>query len=360
MGGGTMRSLHALVRAEMATFVRDRASLLLTFLFPVLFILIFGSLMGDMGSTDDIAIGVVATRGDAGDSLRTAISASGTLRFNEYETVEQLLQGIETGSLDFGVVWEDGLLVFYYDPRRIQENVPFQEVARGIASRLRLAAQGLEPVVVLRTIPVGGQPEVPWIHVAVPGILAFSILSAGLSAIAGHVTSMKQRKLLDRLIVTPMRPTLFLLAVVIVRLLVTFASTLITLLLAVVVFGLRFDVNWLQYCVLVVSATVGMMGLGTAISLLVRQASSAGHISTILSITMMFISGIYFPIEIMPRFLRVISYATPLRHMAEAMRYATGVMEMSPARFWIISAALFALGALLLPLLARYVVRSGR
>ena len=164
----------------------------------------------------------------------------------------------------------------------------------------------------------------------VPGVLAFSIFSAGVSAVAQHVTSMKQRKLLDRFAVTPMRPTLFLLAVVIVCLLVTFASTLITLLLAIAVFGLQFDVNWVQYCTLVASATVGMMGFGTAIILFIRQPSSAGHISTILSITMMFVSGIYFPVEIMPRFLRVISFATPLRHMADALRHRCDGHEPGP------------------------------
>jgi ABC-2 type transport system permease protein len=75
---------------------------------------------------------------------------------------------------------------------------------------------------------------------------------------------------------------------------------------------------------------------------------------------MMFVSGIYFPIEIMPSFLRGVSAAMPLRYMADAMRYVTGVMDMSDARFWMICASLLIVGAGLLPLLARYIVRADR
>jgi len=355
-----MNSLRRLVGAELRVFVRDKASLTLTFLFPMLFILIFGALMGDMGGTDDTALGLVAAADETGSALRSVVADIGSLEVFEYDTTAQLHKAIETGPVDFGVAWDGEALAFYYDQRRIQENYTFEEIAVGISSRLQLAAQGQQSVLSIDTTTLGGQADVPWINVVVPGVLAFSILSAGLSAVAGHVSSMKQRKLLDRMIVTPMRPAALLTAIVIVRLLVTFLSTLITLILAIVAFGLRFDINWFQYCALVVCATVGMMGLGTAISLLVRRPSSAGQISSILSITMMFVSGIYFPVEVMPRFLQRISFATPLRHMADAMRYATGVMDMSPWRFWIIAAVLLAIGIGTLPLLGRYVVRSDR
>ena len=75
---------------------------------------------------------------------------------------------------------------------------------------------------------------------------------------------------------------------------------------------------------------------------------------------MLFVSGIYFPIEIMPAFLRGISAAMPLRYMADALRHATGVMDMSPARFWSTNTVLLGLGLVLLPLLARYIVRADR
>jgi len=75
---------------------------------------------------------------------------------------------------------------------------------------------------------------------------------------------------------------------------------------------------------------------------------------------MLFLSGIYFPIEFMPGFLRAISRALPLTYMAEAMRFATGVTDMSILRFWAIALSLVGIAIVLLPFLARYVVSADR
>jgi len=46
--------------------------------------------------------------------------------------------------------------------------------------------------------------------------------------------------------------------------------------------------------------------------------------------------------------------------MADAMRYVTGVADMSLVRFWAITLSLLGLAAVLLPFLARYVVSAER
>jgi len=74
----------------------------------------------------------------------------------------------------------------------------------------------------------------------------------------------------------------------------------------------------------------------------------------------MFLAGVYFPVEIMPSYLRALSKALPLTYMANAMRFVTGVSDMSLARFWAITIGFFACGLILFPFLARYVVRADR
>ena len=75
---------------------------------------------------------------------------------------------------------------------------------------------------------------------------------------------------------------------------------------------------------------------------------------------MLFMAGVYFPIEFMPQSLQAASRAMPLTHMAEAMRYVTGVQEMGDLRFWLTSMVFAIVGLVLFPLLARYVVKPSR
>ena len=280
-------------------------------------------------------------------------------RLNE-DASAALKGAIGKHQLDFGLAWDGSTLHFLYDPNRVQENYSFQELARGIASSFDLRNQGLKPVLTMDAVHVGRAAATNWFNLVVPGILAFSLLSAGLFAVSGHLTAMKERRLLDRLIVTPMPPVALLAAIAGVRLVIVYVSTLITLFTAIGLLHLTFSVNWLHYTVLVVAATLASMGFGTVIAILVRRPASASNIANIISMVMMFLAGIYFPIEIMPSYLRALSKALPLTYMAEAMRFATGVSDMSLIHFWAITCSLFALGIGLFPFLARYVVRADR
>jgi len=171
---------------------------------------------------------------------------------------------------------------------------------------------------------------------------------------------MKERRQLDRFLVTPMRPVYLLAAIAGVRLVVAYVSAFLTLLVAITVLHLEFSVDWGRYALFVPAATIGAMGMGALIALVVRRPESAGNVSNIVAMLMMFLSGIYFPVEIMPSYLRTLSKLLPLTYMADAMRDVTGVMEIPPSEFWGITVGLLALGLVLLPLLSRYIVRADR
>ena len=355
-----MNAFRALLSSEFRVFVRDKAAITFTFLFPLLFIVIFGYLMGGIGTASNAKLGLFVAPYVEASRLEAAVSAVGVADVVRRGAAAELEKAVENRDVDFGAEWDGAVLRFVYDVRRTQENFTFQELARGIAARFDLANQGRRPILGATSVVEGGEASADWFALVVPGILAFSVLSAGLFAVAGHVTSMKQRRLLERLIVTPMRPIALLAAVITVRLAVVFVSTLATLATALALFHVPFHVNWLLYTVFLIAATLGTMGLGTILSLLVKQPSSASNLANVLSMLMLFLAGIYFPIEIMPSFLRGLSLALPLRHMADVMRYVTGVMDMSALRFWVICGVFLAVGLGLLPILSRYVVRVER
>jgi ABC-2 type transport system permease protein len=345
MGRGPMRIYRALLRSETAILLRDKITIFFTFLFPIIFILIFGFLMSDIDQPS-ATLGL-ADEASSGPTLpRDLLEASGVEEIVDVADRQALETAIRDRNVDFGLIWDGQVLEFLYNPSAVQENYAFQQIAAGITDAVNLRTQGLAPILPIEKVHVG--------------IIAFSILSSGLFAVSGHLTAMKQRRTLDRMLVTPMPPISLLAAMATVRLAIVYVSTLITLLASIAIFDLTFSIDWFEYTILVVCATLGMMGLGTIIAIVVRRPSSAGNVANVLAMVMLFLSGIYFPIELMPRFLRDFSLVLPLRHLADAMRYVTGVSDMSPARFWIIVLALLGTAAILFPVLARYVVRPQR
>ncbi len=355
-----MKALRALLMSESRILLRDRMAFFFTFAFPLLFILVFGFLMGDIGNVSESAMGIFVESGVDRTHLDETLAAAGSMAIEPFESAEALEAAVVDREVDFGLAWNGEALRFFYDANRVQENFAFQQVAQGLTTDFDLRRQGAMPSITVEPVDVGDVASTGWFQLVLPGILAFSVLSSGLFAVSGHLTAMKERKVLDRMVVTPMPPVALLIAIVIVRLIIGYISTLITLGVGVLVFGLKYDVSWLRFTVFIACATVGTMGFGTIIALVVRRPSSASNLANAIAMVMLFLAGIYFPIEFMPAFLRAISRGLPLTHMANAMRYATGVMDMAEIEFWAITFSFLGIAILLFPVLARYAVRPSR
>lgn len=352
-----MKAFQELLRAQILVFLRDKIALFFTLFFPVVFILIFGFVWGGVDGPGTLTVGVFSS-GDPDPVLDRVLSMQAGVSVVTYDDRARLEDDVARRRVGLGLVLEERVLIVLQDPTRVQDGGALAEAARGIAAEIDLRRQGLASVVGVDRVNVGRGGG--WFAMVVPGIMAFSALFSGLLAVSGRITQMKERGQLDRLLVTPMSPTALLVSIATVRLLMGFIATSITLGLAALLFQVPFDVSWALYVVFVIAATVGSMGLGTVIALLVRRPGSASTVASIVAQIMLFLSGVYFPVEIMPAFLRTLSTVVPLTYMVEGMRYVTGVADLAPMRFALITLALLGVGLGLFPVLSRYVVNVGR
>ena len=88
-----MRPLMALLPAEFVTVTRDKATLAFTFAFPILFILIFGPLMG-AGGSEAARLGLVVTDDASSDLLREVTAGAGTISETDYADEAALKEAI--------------------------------------------------------------------------------------------------------------------------------------------------------------------------------------------------------------------------------------------------------------------------
>jgi len=79
-----MRSFRALLYAECVIFLRDKAALTFTFLFPVIFVLLFGFLMGGMGKIENARLGIYVPNGGKGEVLEEVVTEIGSMSVTHY------------------------------------------------------------------------------------------------------------------------------------------------------------------------------------------------------------------------------------------------------------------------------------
>ncbi len=350
-----MKAFRAVFVAQVRIFFRDRMDFFLTLGLPLIFILLFGFIFGEGERPTKLGLVLLGPE----EPLLSLLREKTELAIVQLANPADLSAAVKKRAVDFGLVWDGKKLSFLFDASRIQDNPSFEQLARGIAAALELRIQRRESAVVPERIHTGKLAKAGWLHMVIPGIITIPILSAGLFAIAGRLTAMRERRILAQLLVAPFSPASFILGLGLVRIVVAYLGAFVTLFLGALVFGIRFPIRWDLFLVLVFASGLGGLGFGSLIALWVKRPGSASFVANLFLQAMLFLSGIYIPLEFLPPVLRTLSQFLPLTHLAQGMRFVLGVVEMKPFEFWGITGGFALVGIVLVPLLARKVVRPG-
>lgn len=84
--------------------------------------------------------------------------------------------------------------------------------------------------------------------------------------------------------------------------------------------GVEIVGNWLLILGFVALGALTFISLGYVIASFARTEEAANGMTSIVQFPLMFLSGIFFPLEIMPEWLRGVAAAMPLTYLGDALR----------------------------------------
>src|ERR1700704_6993165 len=177
-----------------------------------------------------------------------------------------------------------------------------------------------------------------------PAILAAILIA--LSAVQSLVTIIsiyREGGILKRLRSTPLSPVTIMGAQVVVKLAFTVVSLTLLMLAGRRLFPGVLSVNVFSFTVAVLLSTFSILSLGFVLASIVPTARFAQPIGAAVLYLMLFLSGLFFPIGRLPRWLEGIAYLLPTTH---AVALLNGVWDGSGwGAHWVNVAALLALFA---------------
>ena len=328
-----MRAFLGFVRKETLHLLRDRQTLAILILFPVVQVLIFGFAV----RTDvrDIAIAIVDPTPDvATTELRERIDASD--RFH-IVGVASSAQGLDLqfrhGSIRQALVLPTDV------ERRLGrgDSLPVQLLTDGSDPNTGGIMQGYATAIVQRwyrdAVPAGGairieaqarmryNPTLESSHLFVPGLVAFvlTIVSALMTAIS--ISREKETGTMEMLLVSPIRPTAIVAGKVVPYIVLGFVSVLLVLVAARTVFGVP-----LRGSLVLLLAESGLyivtaLALGIVISTKAPNQRTA-MIAALAGLMMptLLLSGFIFPLDSLPPVLQWLSYVVPARWFLAIVR----------------------------------------
>jgi ABC-2 type transport system permease protein len=156
----------------------------------------------------------------------------------------------------------------------------------------------------------------------VPGYIAIGIASNAFFTIGGVLAAYRERGILRRFRVTPMRPVVVLLAQVLVAYLMTILSALLLMGLARVSFGLRVIGDPISMWFALTLGAISFFSFGFLVGCLPKTARASYAVNTTVFFPMIFLSGAVIPLEIMPTFMQNIAKFIPLTYVVDLLRDA--------------------------------------
>jgi len=165
--------------------------------------------------------------------------------------------------------------------------------------------------------------DIAYIDFLVPAVLAMTVMMSCMMGMGQSIAGERETGELARLFMTPTSVATVVGGKIISKLVIEIGRAMILLVAAILLFGItiRGDI-FLAIAILVLGALC-FVGFGMMISATAATQEDYTQMVMPLTMPMMFVSGVFYPIETMPWIFQKIAYLLPLTYLNDAMR---GVM----------------------------------
>jgi ABC-2 type transport system permease protein len=334
-----LQGATAFAEADLKEIFRDRQAMFWTFFFPIMFMVLLGLVFGN-AQVIDLKVGVINNDdGPLGAGLTEQLDGLDNVKVENFTSQGEAMAALEKGDLAVFIVIPHNYtqVVSSVDPQNITNATATTTVAvfyaddtagNGAVASIVLdrVFGGVNAVVTQQKVIIGTEPnEVQvsggrYIDYLMPGIIGMVLMFNGVFAIAGVMTTMRQKGILRRLKVTPVGKSAILAALITTRMIVTFMGVLLIIAVGIFGFGVQMHGNPLVTLSLVVVGSLSFTTFGFAVSSYAKTLESAEGLANVVTMPMMFLGDVFLPVALMPDFIRPFAEALPLRYLNEALR----------------------------------------
>lgn len=315
---------HALFQLTLMRFreyLREPEALFWGFAFPLLLTVGLGIAFREQPA-ETVRIAAVSA------PLAQRLTTSPQLR------VEELAPDVARNALRTGKValiaepGPDGSVVYRFD-----DTNPDGRAARALVdTALQTAAGRTDPVPA--TDAIAREPGSRYIDFLVPGMVGMGIMGNSIWGLGFSIVDARRRKLMKRLVATPMPQHYYLLAFLIWRLLLLPVEVLIPVGFGVLAFGVPVRGHVWELAALCLLGSLSFSALGLLIASRARTIEAASGIMNVVMLPMWILSGVFFSAQRFPDVVQPFIGILPLTALNDALRanmlQGAGLAQLGP------------------------------
>lgn len=332
--GRYFKTIWTLCAMLTRRWFRDPVALFFTFLFPLLFLFVFGSLFRDNDVSFDVALishsetqfaseFVDQTKGNGVFKIKEGITgfedAKDKMGRGEIDSIVELPPGF--GQPDAQGVPRGNVIVYY------EESNP--QTGQTVGGIMQQVLDGVNREITGATPPLAVEQKatetsnLTRFDYTFSGLIGFSIMSLAIFGMANGFPADKKTGSLRRMRATPLKASQLILATALEYMLVGVLSIVAMFIVGILLFDFQMRGNYLTLAVFSLIGIFSLFGFGLAIGGWAKNENQSAPLSNLVAFPLMFLSGVFFPIFLMPEWLQNIAHFLPLTPIIDGIREIT-------------------------------------
>jgi ABC-2 type transport system permease protein len=338
-----------IAQKDLTELFRNRLGLVLLIVMPLFMMVMVGFIYPSNGTITDLKIGMV--NNDEGfngvfapsqgfiTGLNAINNQTHMLIITNVKGTADLKDMVQRGELEGGIVipenfsrtlmsGQQGTVTIVSDESNPQISATIQGALRGVfdAMGTALAQQNLNTTNIAIIKPfnvqtqgvVSGHPS--YFDFIAPGIMAMTVMMSVMTGLPVAISQEKEVGTMDGMMVAPVNRLSILLGKTMAQTGRGLIQGIIILALAIGIFGVAIQGSILLVFALLLLGVFSFVGLGIVITSFTKDQETAQMFMMTLMFPMMFLSGVFFPIQQMPWYMQDISKVLPLTYASDALR----------------------------------------
>jgi len=319
-------------RIEFLRTFRDKVALFFVFLFPLIFLFVFGGIFGDNSELSfNVALINDSDSQFARDFSKQAQEDNIVKVDEEITTLDQAKEKMNRSELDatiilpenFGVPgkkgYPTGQAEVLYNQNNEQAAQTLGSVLSGVFEEINKQFVNTEKPFTVKTISTATESQRRFDY-TFAGLLGFSIISLGIFGPTNVFPQLKKQGVLRRFHTTTLKVWQYFTANVIAQAGIGLLSVALLFVTAMVVFNLNMNGDYLSLITFIILSISVLFGVGLAIGGWAKNENQAAPLANLVTFPMIFLSGTFFPRFLMPEWLQNISYFLPLTPVIDGAR----------------------------------------
>ena len=323
------RAAFALAKASLVAMLRSPTSVVFSLLFPVIFIVVFGSMVDNTIVQLKIAPSPGCdTANPVYKSLTKISNITIDTSLNTHDAIEALQKGRLTAIIDIKKNVTTSFIPAYdihltSSTSSASRNALLQTLLKNAIGSINEKVFPSNPTIAtIRTTELPGRVY-RQIDFILPGQLGFSLLMAGVFGSSFLLFNLRQGLVLKRLSATPISRAYLILGEMISRLFFHVLSFIIMIALGYFVFKFTLVNGFYTFLEMLFFSLFGLiifMGIGFIISGVIQNESSIAPVANTFTLPQILLCGLFFPIENYPHWLQSFCNILPLTFFVDGLR----------------------------------------